>query len=149
MSDDDAIIRKKLQMRAVTTNGAGFCVRQSEEILRSLEKDNFNLRLKIYLLECKNGTKLPDEASNVCDKEFMDLFLENEALKNELNEKKEIMSNALAVIEMLEKQKEEEKIKSQQAIEENLKRIEALKVACLVFFQKLFEINFLINLGTF
>ncbi|XP_070501287.1 CDK5 regulatory subunit-associated protein 2-like [Chironomus tepperi] len=128
MSDDDAIIRK-FQMRASSAQSPVYYVRQSEEELRNLQKENFNLKLKIYFLEQNRdgSTKMP-EITNIDEKEYFDLVVENEALKAELIEKKEIMSNALDVIDLLEKQKEDEKRKAEELVDDYTKRIEELKV---------------------
>lgn len=137
MSDDDAIIRK-FQMRASTAPSPVYYVRQSEEEIKNLQKENFNLKLKLYLMENKRdgSTNMP-EMTSFDEKEYFDLVIENEALKAELNEKKDIMSNALDVIDMLEKQKDEERRKSGELIDDYTKRIEELKVLILIFCNKL------------
>lgn len=129
MSDDDGMSQKLNKIKGVPQVG-GYFVKQSEEMIKSLEKENFNLKLKIFFLESKHGIKstVPAELSKVAEKEYIDLFVENEALRVELTEKKDIMSNALEVIELLEKQKEEIKRESQAVINEQLKRYESLKV---------------------
>lgn len=129
MSDDDATNRK-LQMKVPKPSSAGYLVKKSEETMRNLEKENFNLKLKIYILENKQeyNKNLPTEISSDGNKEYFDLLLENESLKTELNEKKEIMLNALKVIELIEHQKDEQKKQSEAVINEHLKRIDALQV---------------------
>lgn len=79
-----------------------YSVRKSAETLEKLEKENFNLKLKIYFLESKFGNSSGDFISY---NDEIDLVLQNECLNKEIQEKNEIMLNALNVIEMLEKQK--------------------------------------------
>jgi len=131
MSDDDAVIRK-FQFRSSSAHSPsqGYYVRQSEEALRSLQKENFNLKLKMYLMENKRdgNSKVPIDVSNIDEKEYFDLVVENEAIKTELNEKNDLMSQALEVIDMLEKQKDDEKRKSEELVVDYTKKIDELKV---------------------
>lgn len=123
---DDADCAKKIKSR--TTSSQGYSVRRSEEALSMLQKENFNLKLKLYCLENKFGVAQSSEIANVCDKEYIDLFIENETLKSELNDKKDIMKNALDAIEMLEDQKCLQEKKSSAIIKEQTRKIDALKV---------------------
>lgn len=124
MNDDECA--RKIKSRA--TSSQGYSVRRSEEALSTLQKENFNLKLKVYFLENKLGITQPSEITNVCDKEYIDLFIENDTLKSELNDKKDIMKNALDAIEMLEDQKILQEKKSNAIIKEQSRKIDALKV---------------------
>lgn len=124
MNDDECA--RKIKSRA--TSSQGYSVRRSEEALSTLQKENFNLKLKVYFLENKLGITQPSEITNVCDKEYIDLFIENDTLKSELNDKKDIMKNALDAIEMLEDQKILQEKKSNAIIKEQTRKIDALKV---------------------
>jgi hypothetical protein len=47
-----------------TTAKTGFCVKEYEEEMQSLKKENFNLKLRIYFLEEKNPN-IPEGAENL------------------------------------------------------------------------------------
>lgn len=47
LSDEDSL-------HPSTGNGRGFCVKEYEEEMQTLKKENFNLKLRIYFLEEKN-----------------------------------------------------------------------------------------------
>ena len=49
----------------------GFCVKEYEEQMDSLKKENFNLKLRLYFLE-QNNPSLPDSIENF-QKQFIDL----------------------------------------------------------------------------
>lgn len=53
--DDDSMHQAKQQ---------GFCVKEFEEEMQSLKKENFNLKLRIYFLEEKNPN-IPDGAETL------------------------------------------------------------------------------------
>lgn len=104
--------RDKLQQRAVTSS-SGFSVRRAEDEIKSLRKENFNLKLKMFLLETRNGSlAVTPEVDELCEKEFIDLVIENDQMKGdimemrvELMEKQNLLKSSLRAIEMLEVQK--------------------------------------------
>lgn len=99
------IVQKNLALRASTAN-PGFSVRQSEETIKNLRKENFNLKLKMYLMESKtNFSSQALEEDEASDKEFIDLFMENEWLRIELNDHQNLLKSSLDAIQKLEHQK--------------------------------------------
>jgi len=50
----------------------GFCVKEYEEQMNSLKKENFNLKLRLYFLEQNNTITLPEGIENF-QKQFTDL----------------------------------------------------------------------------
>ncbi len=121
--EDDGNITRLMEMTS-----SGYSVRKSEETINFLQKENFNLKLKIFFLESKFGISSSDEINLDCDKEYVDLLIENENLRKELSDKQEIMKNALHAIEMLEEEKNVQQIKSAAIIKDQNKKIEDLKV---------------------
>lgn len=94
-----------LQKWRASTSTSGYSVRQSEEMIKSLRKENFNLKLKMFLIECKLGKSVvKPEMNELCDREFVDLFLENQTMKSELSENQKLLMVALTAIENLEAQ---------------------------------------------
>jgi hypothetical protein len=85
-----------------------FCVRQNEEILSDLEKENFNMKLKIFHLEnMTNKTqhiprKMPPEWAKYLDRDHYELELENRELTAEREVKIEVMRESLTCINKLE-----------------------------------------------
>jgi Centrosomin N-terminal motif 1 len=99
---DDAM---KETVSRLLAKSSGYSVKQTEEVIRILRKENFNLKLKLFLLENRSSNARPSTApsgNDVGDKEFYDLFAENEAMRNELDEKHSLLKAALDVIHVLE-----------------------------------------------
>jgi len=103
----------------------GFSVKESEEKIRVLEKDNFNLKLKIYFLELQLGIEKPKV---VFDKEYVDLVLENEMLKAELEEKLKLMKEALLAIDKLQAELQMQEVSSSTRIDFQSKKIKKLEM---------------------
>lgn len=84
-------------------------MRDIDEKLTALQKENFNLKLRLYFLEERNastastpsgGQKTPEEHSLF--KQNIDLKVENEELKKELQGKQELLIQAAKVVELME-----------------------------------------------
>lgn len=83
--------------------GPGRTMKEYEDQLGALKKENFNLKLRIYFLEEKMGSTPTDEddvRSNI------ELKVEIESLRKDLVEKQELLSQAAKAIELIEEQKE-------------------------------------------
>lgn len=110
--------REKLGMRASTAT-SGYLVRKSEEAIENLRKENFNLKLKMFMLNNRKGPlSSTPETDEHCDGDFIDLVLENESIKNELEEKQALLKSSLSVIHTLEEQKLQVELKCQELIKE-------------------------------
>ena len=89
-----------------STATPGFSVRQSEETIKSLRKENFNLKLKMYLMHSKTSSpSQTTELNTPNDKQYIDMFTENELLKMELNDLQNLLKISLDAIRKLEEQK--------------------------------------------
>lgn len=85
-----------------------YSMKEIEENLKSLTKENFNLKLRIYFLEMRSeGSK--NTVNGEDSKEFFQLIMENESLKNDLDEKHGLIKQAAMAIDILE-QNQKEKI---------------------------------------
>jgi hypothetical protein len=132
MGDDEEIKRIKSKFQC----SQGYSVRKSEEALNSLEKENFNLKLKLFFLETKHGkSSMKQQGTTSCENEYLELFIENESLKKDLKEKQEIMKKAFKAIEKVEEEKcvlekSSNAIIDEQCrkIDEQSRKIDALKV---------------------
>ncbi|KAK6313768.1 hypothetical protein J4Q44_G00152270 [Coregonus suidteri] len=82
-------------------------LREFEQHLNDLKKENFSLKLRIYFLEERIQQKYEDSSHDV-HKRNIELKVEVESLKQELTEKQEILDKALSTSESLTNQNEEE-----------------------------------------
>jgi len=106
MSSTAADSNKISTLRCSTAGGSGFLVKQSEETIKNLRKENFNLKLKMYLVESnKSRPSTAPEGDHCTDKEIIELLQENEKMRLEIQEKLNLLKSALEVIKSLEDQK--------------------------------------------
>ncbi|XP_025153819.1 centrosomin isoform X3 [Harpegnathos saltator] len=83
--------------------GVGRTMKEYEDLLGSLQKENFNLKLRIYFLEEQAGISQTDQD---VVKKNIELNVEMESMKKELMEKQELLSQAAKAFELIEEQKE-------------------------------------------
>ncbi|KAK2835035.1 hypothetical protein Q5P01_015519 [Channa striata] len=82
-------------------------LREFEQHLNDLKKENFSLKLRIYFLEEKIQQKFEESGDDV-HKRNIELKVEVESLKNELQEKQQLLDKALSTAESLSNQNEAE-----------------------------------------
>nr|XP_046209308.1 myomegalin-like isoform X4 [Oncorhynchus gorbuscha] len=82
-------------------------LREFEQHLKDLKKENFSLKLRIYFLEERIQQKY-ENSSNDVHKRNIELKVEVESLKQELQEKQEILDKAPTAAASLTNQNEEE-----------------------------------------
>ncbi|XP_030289749.1 myomegalin-like isoform X2 [Sparus aurata] len=82
-------------------------LREFEQHLNDLKKENFSLKLRIYFLEEKIQQKF-EESSDDVHRRNIELKVEVESLKNELEEKQQLLDKALSTAESLSNQSEAE-----------------------------------------
>ncbi|XP_070764950.1 myomegalin-like [Enoplosus armatus] len=82
-------------------------LREFEQHLNDLKKENFSLKLRIYFLEEKIQQKF-EESSDDVHRRNIELKVEVESLKNELEEKQQLLDKALSTAESLSNQNEAE-----------------------------------------
>ncbi|XP_051158817.1 centrosomin-like isoform X5 [Leptopilina boulardi] len=85
------------------TAGPGRTMKEYEDKLCTLQKENFNLKIRIYFLEERMGITSADEDAI---KKNIELKVEIESLKKELLEKQELLSQAATAFGVIEEQKE-------------------------------------------
>lgn len=138
MSTTSVDVKKKFVLRASTAD-SGFSVKQSEETIRNLQKENFNLKLKMFVLSNRKGSAPQPVMMETCHDDFIDLLEENEAMKSDLSEKQSLLEAALNAIRSLEYQKDKFEQKCEDLISEKQmpefkasnpvsKKVEQLKV---------------------
>ncbi|KAJ0181755.1 hypothetical protein K1T71_002477 [Dendrolimus kikuchii] len=101
---------RKLQEMAVpgpeghdVTNASGVSLKQYEEQLNGLRKENFHLKLRIYFLEEKLGTGSPPAVQGLLEHNVR-LQVEVEELRRQLSDKQELLAAAAEAIDVLEQQ---------------------------------------------
>ncbi|XP_034035238.1 myomegalin isoform X2 [Thalassophryne amazonica] len=82
-------------------------LREFEQHLNDLKKENFSLKLRIYFLEEKIQQKF-EESSDDVHKRNIELKVEVESLKKDLEEKQQLLDEALVTAESLTNQNEAE-----------------------------------------
>ncbi|KAK2581531.1 hypothetical protein KPH14_005187 [Odynerus spinipes] len=107
--------------------GVGRTMKEYEDQLGALKKENFNLKLRIYFLEERMGITSADEGAI---KKNIELKVEIESLRKELAEKQELLSQAAKAFELIEEQKEvssRNQTQYEQSLEKERERIVQLE----------------------
>ncbi|XP_049887791.1 centrosomin isoform X2 [Pectinophora gossypiella] len=101
--------RKLQEMSLPNTEGhdvtaaSGVSMKQYEDQLNSLRKENFHLKLRIYFLEEKLGTGAPPAVQGLLEHNVR-LQVEVEELRRQLTDKQELLAAAAEAIDVLEQQ---------------------------------------------
>ncbi|XP_011347719.1 centrosomin isoform X2 [Ooceraea biroi] len=85
--------------------GYGRSMKEYEDQLSSLKKENFNLKLRIFFLEERMGVSSADKAEFAV-KTNIELQIELENLRKQLEKKQELLNQAATAIKLFEEQKE-------------------------------------------
>lgn len=85
------------------TNISGISMKQYEEQLNGLRKENFHLKLRIYFLEEKLGNGSPPAVQGLLEHNVR-LQVEVEELRRQLTDKQELLAAAAEAIDVLEQQ---------------------------------------------
>ncbi|XP_043476790.1 centrosomin isoform X3 [Leptopilina heterotoma] len=107
--------------------GPGRTMKEYEDKLCTLQKENFNLKIRIYFLEERMGITSADEDAI---KKNIELKVEIESLKKELVEKQELLSQAATAFAVIEEQKEassRNQVQYQMSLEQERGRIGELE----------------------
>ncbi|XP_030752474.1 centrosomin-like isoform X3 [Sitophilus oryzae] len=111
-------------MRSPTGPMRGRTVKEFEEQLTTLKKENFNLKLRIYFLEEKMGTNFTLDKDNIVKKNI-ELQVEIANLQKDVKEKHDLFSQAVKALELEEEEyrkykqrKEDQLVMLQQEVEE-------------------------------
>ncbi|XP_043275851.1 centrosomin isoform X2 [Venturia canescens] len=105
----------------------GRTMKEYEDQLEALKKENFNLKLRIYFLEDRMGVTAADEDPV---KKNIELKVEIESLRKEQIEKQELLTQAAKGFELMEEQKNallSNQTKYQESLEKERARIEELE----------------------
>ncbi|XP_014477215.1 PREDICTED: centrosomin isoform X2 [Dinoponera quadriceps] len=107
--------------------GVGRTMKEYEDLLGNLQKENFNLKLRIYFLEEQAGISQTDQD---VVKKNIELNVEMESMKKELIEKQELLSQAAKAFELIEEQKEataRDQAQRQQLLEKEREKVTRLE----------------------
>lgn len=135
----------------------GRSLREFEEQMAGLRKENFNLKLRIYFLEEKPTSNNGGESNDFIHKRNIDLKVienisrsiwfddlisislssnpninkvENESLRKDLQEKQELLCQASKAMELMENQHKKQSNDAQMIIDDLNHKIEAMSVSC-------------------
>ncbi|XP_074107915.1 phosphodiesterase 4D interacting protein centrosomin isoform X3 [Cotesia typhae] len=108
----------------------GRTMKDYEDQLSALQKENFQLKMRVFFLEEKMGYVGLGTTEEDNIKKNIELEVENRALKKEIEEKQELLSQAARAFELHEEQKEEANRNQElyeQSLENERRRIEELQ----------------------
>ncbi|KAL1494277.1 hypothetical protein ABEB36_009901 [Hypothenemus hampei] len=104
----------------------GRTVKEFEEQLTHLKKENFNLKLRIYFLEEKMGFNFTLDKDNIVKKNI-ELQVEIGNLQKEVKEKHELLCQAVKAMEVLEDEQKKYSQNKEEQIEKLNQEIEDLR----------------------
>lgn len=127
------------------SRGGGFCVKEYEEHLENLQKENFNLKLRVYFLEQKNPN-VPEDVATLMQQN-LDLKVQNESLYKDLHEKQELLCQASKALELMEEAKHEDEAHVEKVVESLKDKIASLENENVSLQQALSDANNKTNLA--
>jgi hypothetical protein len=109
----------------------GRSVKEFEEQLANLKKENFNLKLRIYFLEERMGCNFNLDKENVVKKN-VELMVEVESLRKEIQEKHDLLCQAVKAMELEDEEHKKTVSEKDEVLTECHQEIESLKTQLLV-----------------
>ncbi|XP_032572410.1 centrosomin isoform X4 [Drosophila sechellia] len=107
----------------------GRSVRELEEQMSALRKENFNLKLRIYFLEEGQPGARADSSSDSLSKQLIDAKIEIATLRKTIDVKMELLKDAARAISHHEELQRKADLESQAIIDELQEQINAYQVA--------------------
>ncbi|XP_055923053.1 centrosomin isoform X7 [Eupeodes corollae] len=119
------------QYNGTTSPAQGRSVREFEEQMASLRKENFNLKLRIYFIE----ESIPgynqsnnSEGQETLMKQLIDTKVEMEILRKEIHEKQDLLKEAAQALNQMELIQKDTEAKSQAIIDDLNHKIQYLEI---------------------
>ncbi|XP_065366562.1 centrosomin isoform X2 [Calliphora vicina] len=108
----------------------GRSVREFEEQMATLRKENFNLKLRLYFIEESiPGYKQANSSSeDTLMKQLIDTKVEMEILRKEVQEKQDILKDAAQAMNQMEKIQKESETKYQHVVEDLNQKIQYMEM---------------------
>ncbi|XP_063914175.1 centrosomin isoform X3 [Zophobas morio] len=97
--DQDNTFSNSMGLRSPSGPMRGRSVKEFEEQLANLKKENFNLKLRIYFLEERMGVNFNLDKENIVKKN-VELMVEVESLRKEVQEKHDLLCQAVKAMEL-------------------------------------------------
>ncbi|XP_049816824.1 centrosomin-like isoform X2 [Schistocerca nitens] len=107
-----------------TSPNRGRTMKEYEEQLGHLQKENFNLKLRIYFLEERMDHMSGSDDKEQIVKENIELKVKSETLRKELADKQELVCQAAKAVQLMEEQHQMKIKQLQQDFEEQKKSFE-------------------------
>lgn len=112
----------------------GRSVRELEEQMSALRKENFNLKLRIYFMEeGQHGSRGGKPAADSPAKQLIDSKIEIEILRKRVDEKTELLKDAARAISQHEEMQKKADMESQALIEQMQQYIQQLEVNIMIY----------------
>ncbi|XP_044594988.1 centrosomin isoform X5 [Cotesia glomerata] len=122
----------------------GRTMKDYEDQLSALQKENFQLKMRVFFLEEKMGYVGLGTTEEDNIKKNIELEVENRELKKEIEEKQELLSQAARAFELHEEQKEEASRNRElyeQSLENERRRIEELQRELEEYKEKMVDVD--------
>ncbi|XP_057669944.1 centrosomin isoform X8 [Diorhabda carinulata] len=97
--EHDGTFSNTMGLRSPSGPMRGRSVKEFEEQLTNLKKENFNLKLRIYFLEEKMGSNFTLDKDNIV-KKHIELQVDYANLKKEMEEKQDLLCQAVKAMEL-------------------------------------------------
>ena len=115
--------------------GQGRSVREFEEQMTALRKENFNLKLRLFFLEesipvYQQSCNASSDGQEALFKQLIDCKVEAEILRQEVEEKQELLKDAALALTTMDQLTKETEGKNQTLIEQLNLKIHYLEVGC-------------------
>lgn len=111
-------------------------LREFEQHLNDLKKENFSLKLRIYFLEEKIQQKFEESGGDGVHRTNIELKVRVESLKKELEEKQQLLDGALSAAELLTNQSEAELQRRLQERQEDISHMQEVLEAKVQLLQE-------------
>lgn len=108
--------------------GQGRSVREFEEQMATLRKENFNLKLRLYFIEESIPGYKQANSEDTLMKQLIDTKVETEILRKEVQEKQDVLKEAAHAMNQMEKIQKEAETKYIHVVEELNQKIQYLEM---------------------
>lgn len=125
LDERESMLLQTMNENETTTASKGLCIKEYEDKMDNLKKENFNLKLRLYFYEEKSGA-FP-EGTETLHKQVIDLKVEKESLVKELDEKQELLYQASKALEILENERKASDDNAEKEIAELKEKIQMLE----------------------
>ncbi|XP_065164402.1 centrosomin isoform X2 [Atheta coriaria] len=121
---EETSVEDSAGLRSPILGSRGRSIKEFEEQLSGLRKENFNLKLRIYFLEERMGSNMDQEDAV---KKNIELMVELESLKKEVQEKQDLLCQAVKAMELEEDEHRKENEKKERDVKNYKHQLETIQ----------------------